>query len=74
MIDIVLLNKYWGSIDLHICLSKIDILPRMTLSDIRGVLILNVGFLMLSMNLAVYDKEFREFNRRREEERNQTEQ
>lgn len=74
MIDIVLLNKYWGSIDLHICFNKIDILPRITLSDITGVFILNVGFLMLSMNLAVYDKEFREFNRRREEERNQIEQ
>ena len=74
MIDIILLNRHWGSIDLHISFNRIDLLPRITLSDITGVFVMNVGFLMLNLNLVIYDREFREFNRRAEKERDSEEQ
>lgn len=45
-------------------LKKIDLLPRFTLTQITGSLIINIGFLMLTFNLAIYDSEMREFNRK----------
>lgn len=63
MIDIYLLEKDWGCLDLSINFRKIDILPRITLSDMTGVTILNVGFLMLTINLVILDEVLREHNR-----------
>lgn len=54
----------WGGCDLTIDLKKIDLLPRFTLTQITGSLIINIGFLMLTFNLAIYDGEMREFNRK----------
>lgn len=54
----------WGGCDLTIDLKKIDLLPRFTLTQITGSLIINIGFLMLTFNLAIYDSEMREFNRK----------
>lgn len=55
----------WGGCDLTIDFKKIDVLPRITLSQITGCnLILNIGFLMITFNLCLYDSEMREFNRK----------
>lgn len=55
----------WGGCDLTIDLKKIDVLPRITLSQMTGInLMLNIGFLMLTFNLCLYDSEMREFNRK----------
>lgn len=57
-------TRDWGGCDLTIDLKKIDLLPRFTLTQITGSLIINIGFLMLTFNLAIYDSEIREFNRK----------
>ena len=54
----------WGGCDLTIDLKKIDLLPRFTLTQMTGCFIVNIGFLMLTFNLALYDSEMREFNRK----------
>jgi hypothetical protein len=60
--DFNIANKDWGSADITITLHKIDLLPRFTLSEMRGIsLMLNVGFLMFTFNLAIYDKHMRRF-------------
>jgi hypothetical protein len=59
----------WGGCDLTIDLKKIDVLPRITLSQMTGInLMLNIGFLMITFNLCLYDSEMREFNRKVKEE------
>ena len=44
MRDIVILEKDWGCLSLSVNSRKIDFLPRITLSDMTGAFILNVGF------------------------------
>jgi hypothetical protein len=64
-----LLSRDWGGCDLTIDLKKIDVLPRITLSQMTGIsLMLNIGFLMITFNLCLYDSEMREFNRKVKEE------
>jgi hypothetical protein len=59
----------WGGYDLTIDLKKIDVLPRITLSQMTGInLMLNIGFLMITFNLCLYDSELKEFNRKVKEE------
>lgn len=62
--DITILDKEWGGCHVSIDFHKIDLLPRVTLSDLSGCLILNVGFLMLTFNLCVYGREMRDFARK----------
>ena len=52
--------KEWGGCDFTIDLRKIDFLPRVTLSQVTGCIFLNVGFLMLTFNLCLYDSKMRE--------------
>lgn len=60
--DFNIANKDWGSVDITITLHKIDLLPRFTLSEMTGIsLMLNIGFLMFTFNLAIYDKHMRRF-------------
>ena len=62
-------ERDWGGCDLTIALKKIDVLPRITLSQMTGInLMLNIGFLMITFNLCLYDNEFKEFNRKVKEE------
>lgn len=61
----------WGGCDLTIDLKKIDVLPRITLSQMTGIsLMLNIGFLMFTFNLCLYDSEMQAFNRKVREEGN----
>lgn len=53
----------WGCIDLNINFDKIDLLPRITISDMKGAFVLNVGFFMLTLNLVVLNKPNRALNR-----------
>lgn len=62
--NIMLTDKEWGGCHLEIDFRKIDILPRITLSDFTGCLILNIGFLMLTFNLCIYSSDMREFSRK----------
>lgn len=62
--NILITDKEWGGCHLDIDCRKIDILPRITLSDFTGCLILNIGFLMLTFNLCIYSSDMKEFNRK----------
>jgi hypothetical protein len=62
--NIMLTDKEWGGCHLDIDFRKMDILPRITLSDFTGCLVLNIGFLMLTFNLCVYSSDMKEFNRK----------
>lgn len=53
--------KDWGGCDLSIDFNKVDLLPRFTLSQMTGCFFLNIGFLMLTFNLCIYDSATREF-------------
>jgi hypothetical protein len=44
---------------------KIDFLPRITATGMTHAFIFNVGFLMVTFNLTIWDKPMREFNRRK---------
>ena len=56
--------KDWGGCDLSIDFNKVDLLPRFTLSQMTGCFFLNIGFLMLTFNLCIYDSATREFVRK----------
>ena len=58
----------WGGFDLTIDLKKIDFLPRITLSQMTGCVFLNIGFLMLTFNLSLYDSKMQEFVKQEKEE------
>lgn len=63
---IVIAHKHWGGCDICIDFKKIDFLPRFTLSEMTGCLVLNIGFLMLSFNLVIFGEEMRQFNKKLE--------
>lgn len=69
MRDIIILEKDWGCLGLSINSRKIDFLPRITLSDMTGAFILNVGFLAFTLNLVILDRNMRPANRRARQER-----
>lgn len=56
--------KDWGGCDLTIDFKKLDLLPRITISEMTGCLVLNIGFLMLTFNLCIYSEDMREFCRK----------
>lgn len=64
MVDIKLFEEYWGNLILSICFGKIDMLPRVTLSQFTGAFIVNVGFLFFALNFTIWDERMRDFNRR----------
>ena len=63
MKDIMIKEEDWGCIDLNINFNKIDLLPRITISDMKGAFVFNVGFFMFTLNLVVLDKRNRALNR-----------
>lgn len=64
MKDIMLFEEYWGNLILSVCIGKIDVLPRVTLSAFPRAFIINVGFIFFTLNLTLWDEQMREFNRR----------
>lgn len=63
MKDIKLFEEYWGNLILSICIGRLDVLPRVTLSAFPRALIVNVGFIFFTLNLTLWDRQMREFNR-----------
>lgn len=70
MKDIMLIDEDWGCLDLSITPAKIDVLPRITMSDMTGAFLVNVGFFIFTLNLVVLDKDMRELNRECRKHRN----
>ena len=64
MRDIKLFEEYWGNLIFSFCFAKIDILPRVTLSQLTGAFIINIGFFFFTLNLTIWDEHMRDFNRR----------
>lgn len=61
MMTITIAKKDWGGCDICIDFKKIDFLPRFTLSELTGCMFLNIGFLMITFTLCVYDDNMRRF-------------
>lgn len=64
MRDLKLFEEYWGNLIFSFCFGKIDVLPRVTLSQLTGAFIINIGILFFTLNLTIWDEGMREFNRR----------
>ena len=56
-------EKFWGNLDFSLAFTKMDILPRCTISLLNNSLILNIGFLWFTFNLTLWDKHMQEFNK-----------
>lgn len=61
---ITIFERVWGNLLLDVRFNTIDFLPRVALTMIEHAFIFNIGFLMLSFNLTIWDKQIRDFNRR----------
>ena len=68
----MLIEEDWGCIDLNISFRKIDILPRLSISDMTGAWVLNVGFLAFTLNLVILGYAARQLNREARRRRNGT--
>jgi hypothetical protein len=62
---ITIFERDWGNLLLMVSWDKIDFLPRITATGMTHAFIFNVGFLMVTFNLTIWDKPMREFNRRK---------
>lgn len=69
MRDLKLFEECWGNLIFSFCFGKIDILPRVTLSQLTGAFIINIGILFFTLNLTIWDESMREFNRRNTQNR-----
>lgn len=61
---ITIFEEDWGNLVFETSFSKIDFLPRITACAIEHAFIFNIGFLMLSFNITIWDSLMREFNRK----------
>ena len=61
---ITIFERVWGNLLLDVRFNTIDFLPRVTLTMIDHAFIFNIGFLVLSLHLTIWDKQIRDFNRR----------
>lgn len=66
MIAMKIAKGEWGGLHFSITFKKIDLLPKFTIAEMDGCLILDFGFLMFNLNLCVLSEEFREFQRKLE--------
>lgn len=65
MESIVIFDCDWGCLVLDLDFRKIDILPRLTVTDLPSFgIITNFGFLCFTLNLSVYYRNTRRFIRR----------
>jgi hypothetical protein len=58
-----LFENAWGNLLFSVAFTKMDVFPRITASLITDSLILNLGFLWFSLNLTIWDRNMREFNK-----------
>lgn len=64
MNEIVIFEKDWGNLVFSFCFSKIDVLPRLTLSTISEASIVNIGCLFFTVNFTIWSDKMREFNKK----------
>lgn len=64
---ITIFNEFWGNLILDFEPHKCDLLPRMTLTVFPvtrpTAFVLQIGFLWFSLNLTLWSKAMREFNK-----------
>lgn len=65
--EFMLLDRDWGCLLLSVCFRKIDLLPRVTVSDMTGAFLIDVGFLMLNLDLCILNEVQRQINREHRE-------
>ena len=70
--DIMLIEEDWGCLDLNISSHKIDILPRLTVSDMSGAWVVNLGLFAFTLNLVILDRNNRALNSEIRKRRNDT--
>lgn len=58
-----LIQQDWGNLYFCVDVTKMDFLPRITASAIKHAFIFNMGFLMFSLNLTIWEKPMRDFLR-----------
>ena len=63
MVTIKIADKEWGASNLLIDFKKIDILPHFCISQMTGLYLLSIGFLMLTFNLIIFDSNMRRMNK-----------
>lgn len=68
----MLIEEDWGCLDLNISFRKVDILPRLTVSDMTGAWVVNVGFLAFTLNLVILGDVARQLNKEIRRRRNDT--
>lgn len=68
----MLIEEDWGCLDLNISFRKVDILPRLTVSDMTGAWVVNVGFLAFTLSLVILGDVARQLNREVRRRRNDT--
>lgn len=61
---ITIFERVWGNLLLDVRFNSVDFLPRVTMTAIDHAFIFNIGFLMLSLNLTLWDKQIRDFNKK----------
>lgn len=70
--DIMLIEEDWGCLDLNISSHRIDILPRLTVSDMSGAWVVNLGLFAFTLNLVILDRNNRALNSEIRKRRNDT--
>ena len=70
--DIMLIEEDWGCLDLNISSHRIDILPRLTVSDMSGAWVVNLGLFAFTLNLVILDRNDRALNSEIRKRRNDT--
>lgn len=68
----MLIEEDWGCLDLNISSHKIDILPRLTVSDMSGAWVVNLGLFAFTLNLVILDRNNRALNSEIRKRRNDT--
>ena len=58
----MLIEEDWGCLDLNISSHRIDILPRLTVSDMSGAWVVNLGLFAFTLNLVILDRNNRALN------------
>lgn len=68
----MLIEEDWGCLDLNISSHRIDILPRLTVSDMSGAWVVNLGLFAFTLNLVILDRNNRALNSEIRKRRNDT--
>jgi hypothetical protein len=62
---IKIFEKYWGLLTLHCSSNQFELLPRLTIIQLADLTTISFGLMMLSLNLTIWGKQMRDFNKER---------